>query len=75
LADGRNDFLGRRKRGEILPSFGVAPGGYLCYYDADLPEGKKWHAYFHAEDEKARQRLDAKQTAGHGRIERRRRKP
>jgi len=73
--DGRNDFLGRRKRGEILPSFGVAPGGYLCYYDAELPEGRKWHAYFRGEDEKARLRLDAKQNAGHGRIERRRKKP
>jgi hypothetical protein len=72
--EGRNDFLGRRKRGQILPSFGVAPGGYLCYYDAHLPEGKKWHAYFREDDAKAKLRLDAKQTAGLGRIERRKRK-
>jgi hypothetical protein len=71
-ADGRNDFLGRRQRGQILPSFGVAPGGYLCYYDAELPDGRKWHSFFRGDDEKARLRLDAKQTAGHGRIERRR---
>jgi hypothetical protein len=39
-----------------------------------LPDGRKWHSFFRGDDEKARLRLDAKQTAGHGRIERRRRK-
>jgi hypothetical protein len=35
---GRNDFLGVKHRGKTLDSFGVNPGGYIGYFDADLGE-------------------------------------
>jgi hypothetical protein len=65
-----NDFLGRRHEDLSLRSFGLAPGGYICFYDS-LRNGDKWHPFTHPEDVVARKRLDVKQTAGHGRIGRR----
>jgi hypothetical protein len=70
-APGRaNDFLGRRRADLSLRSFGLAPGGYICFYDG-LRNGDKWHPFAQPEDQVARKRLDVKQTAGQGRIGRR----
>lgn len=68
--DARNDFLGRSDRREALPPFGVAPGGYLCFYDA-LSHGDKWQPFTPTDDVIARKRLDLKLSGGHGRIARR----
>jgi hypothetical protein len=69
--DGRaNDFLGRRHDDASLRSFGLVPGGYICFYDS-LRIGDKWHPFAQPDDLVARKRLDVKQTAGHGRIGRR----
>ena len=73
-AEGRaNDFLGRRHEDLSLHSFGLAPGGYICFYDS-LRNGDKWHPFTRPDDDVARKRLDVKQTAGQGRIGRRREK-
>src|SRR5436305_1463590 len=53
----RNDFLGRTTRRDELPSFGIAPGGYICFYDGQR-EGDKWHPFTPSEDLIARKRLD-----------------
>ena len=66
----RNDFLGRSSRGEELPPFGVAPGGYLCFFDP-ARTGDKWHPFTPDNDVIARKRLDIKMKTGQGRIARR----
>jgi len=38
----RNDFLGRPEAGKALEPFAIAPGGYLCFWDGDQPEGRRW---------------------------------
>lgn len=52
---GRNDFLGRLKGEHGLKSFGVAPGGYIGYYD---PRTNKHQTY--TADKEARRRLAIK---------------
>jgi len=66
-----NDFIGRRRAESALRSFGLAPGGYICFYDWQR-EGNKWQPFFQPEDEVARTRLNVKQGTGQGRIGRRR---
>jgi hypothetical protein len=65
----RNDFLGRSTHRDELPSFGIAPGGYICFYDGRR-EGDKWQPFTPSDDLVARRRLDAKAAAG-GRLGRR----
>ena len=36
--EGRNDFLGRGKKGRILRSFGINPGGYVGFYDPKIQD-------------------------------------
>jgi len=36
--EGRNDFLGRGKKGHTLRSFGINPGGYVGFYDPKIQE-------------------------------------
>jgi hypothetical protein len=58
----RNEFLGASGRGRKktqLPSFGVAPGGYVGYLDPETGE----HETF-AADGKAQRRLKARNRAG-----------
>ena len=61
----RNDYLGASGRGrrQPLPSFGVAPGGYVGFYDPETGE----HETYTAPDRRAQQRLDARNRAGWGR--------
>ena len=66
----RNDFLGHRGAREELRSFGVTPGGYICFWDW-LREGDKWHPYMRDDDPVAAKRLGAKSAAGGGRVARR----
>jgi hypothetical protein len=47
---GRNDFLGRLHRGQGLKSFGVAPGGYIGFYD---PQTRSHITYSAPADKKA----------------------
>ena len=65
----RNDYLGRATRRDELPSFGIAPGGYICFYDGRCG-GDKWHPFAPSDDLIARKRLDLKSAAG-GRVGRR----
>lgn len=66
---GRNDFLGKLHRGKMLESFGVAPGGYVGFFD---PEKKDDDTYFVKSDRKAARRLALKRAAGTGRGNQRR---
>ena len=65
-----NDFLGERRRGEALPPFGVAPGGYICFYDSRA-HGDKWVPFTPSDDVIARKRLDVKRASLLSRIARR----
>ena len=67
----RNDFLGRPVPGELLPSFTMAPGGYLCYWDPRR-ENDHWHAVFDDGDAEAERRLAARTATPLGRGSRRR---
>ncbi len=67
----RNDFLGRKKRGDVLPSFGMAEGGYLCFYDGRRDEGERWNSVTRPDDPVALKRLSAKAPLRGGRIARR----
>ena len=67
----RNDFLGRPKPGDVLQPFGIAPGGYLCFYDP-AAEGDKWPAVMLPDDAVAARRMLAKRKARLSRVERRR---
>lgn len=66
----RNDFLGRPVPGEVLRSFTMAPGGYLCYWDP-RHEGDHWQSGMAPDDAVATTRLAAKRRAGLGRSVRR----
>ena len=64
---GRNDFLGRLKGKQALKSFGVAPGGYIGFYD---PNTQQHDTFAAADDKKAQRRIDIKKKyhAGRGFI-------
>lgn len=61
---GRNDFLGRVKGRKALKSFGVAPGGYIGFYD---PQANQQTTYTAPGDKQARQRLAIKNKYHAGR--------
>lgn len=62
---GRNDFLGAMgSSGQGLQSFGVAPGGYIGYYD---PVSRGARTYAQPSDDKAKQRLAIKARSHYGR--------
>ncbi len=67
----RNDFLGRPVSGEMLLPFASATGGYLCFYDGNLPDGKKWTQVAKPSDAMAERRIAAKAAAKLSRIARR----
>lgn len=67
----RNDFLGRPERGAVLPPFGIAPGGYLCFYDGRRDEGDKWTSVMPPDDPAAARRMAAKAKARLARVARR----
>ncbi|MEP6505474.1 MAG: hypothetical protein ABJD97_19215 [Betaproteobacteria bacterium] len=67
----RNDFLGRPVSGHTLAPFTNATGGYLLFYDAALPEGKKWKQVHAEGDAMAERRIAAKAAAKLSRIARR----
>jgi len=56
---GRNDFLGARGRTPALASFGVAPGGYVGFFDPEVGDQDTWFA-----DDEARRRRAIKARAG-----------
>jgi hypothetical protein len=57
---GRNDFLGRRHDGQVLPSFGINPGGYIGFYN---PATRKHETFALEGDQRARQRQRVKSRA------------
>lgn len=62
---GRNDFLGTQTRkGKTLRSFGVAPGGYIGFYD---PRTRSHETYAEPRDKAAKQRLEIKNANLYGR--------
>jgi hypothetical protein len=65
-AGARNDFLGRPTAGDELPSFTMAPGGYLCFWDP-ARDGDKWTSLMNHDDPVAAKRLAAKRHGGLGR--------
>ena len=71
VAGARNDFLGRPTSGDCLPPFTSATGGYLLFYDGDLPEGKKWKQVHEEGDAMAERRLAARAALKQSRINRR----
>jgi hypothetical protein len=71
LEGARNDFMGRPVGGETLAPFTSATGGYLLFYDANLPEGKKWKQVHLPGDAMAERRIAAKAAAKLSRIARR----
>lgn len=67
----RNDFMGDQCGDDAVPSFGVAPGGYIGFYD---PETDRHEEYFSEEKRaQARKRWREKAKAGIGRRAVRRR--
>lgn len=67
----RNDFLGRVDPGLSLAPFSIAPGGYLMFWDEQMPEGKKWTPHFDAGDGMAGRKVAAKMAARTSRLGRR----
>lgn len=66
---GRNDFLGLvDKKGKGLDSFGVAPGGYVGFFNPKTRQHEQWSA---PADKDARKRLKIKNQATFGRGYRR----
>jgi phospholipase C len=61
---GRNDFLGIVSEGKTLQSFGVAPGGYIGFFDPRARDHETWSA---PDDSKAKLRLEVKGKAAYGR--------
>ena len=61
---GRNDFLGRVKGRKALKSFGVAPGGYIGFFD---PKTNQQDTYTAPGDQQARQSLAIKSKYHAGR--------
>ncbi len=57
---GRNDFLGRRRDGKTLRSFGVNPGGYIGFFN---PKTGKHHTFERKGDKRAIQRKKIKLRA------------
>jgi hypothetical protein len=66
----RNDFLGRPTRGEVLAPFGIAPGGYLCFYDGER-DGDKWTSVMPEGDVASAKRMAAKAAGKLARVARR----
>lgn len=68
---GRNDFLGMKKDGKTLRSFGANPGGYIGFFD---PKTGKETTYLAKKDPLARRRLRLKgrYRTGRGNMRRRR---
>jgi len=60
----RNDFLGNRRDGSTLASFGVNPGGYIGFYD---PQAQQDVTFARAGDATALKRLTAKKRNAFGR--------
>jgi|GEM_PF-263905 len=56
----RNDFMGKHRGGRGVPSFGVAPGGYVGFFDPETGD----HETFVAPDPRAMKRLKIKNQAG-----------
>ena len=71
VAGARNDFLGRPDAGSTLEPFTIAPGGYLSFYDSDLPEGRKWASWTPPGDADSERRMAAKSASRQARIARR----
>jgi phospholipase C len=69
---GRNDFLGRLSDGNALPSFGVAAGGYIGFYN---PATRRPETYSAPGDGRAQQRLQLKRKHLYGRGYMRSRQP
>jgi hypothetical protein len=71
----RNDFLGRVQPGESLAPFGIAPGGYLLFWDERAPEGRKWTPHYDTGDgmagRQAAAKLDSKMASKLSRLGRR----
>jgi hypothetical protein len=67
----RNDFLGRVEPGVSLMPFAVAAGGYLMFWDEQMPEGKKWTPHFDSGDGMAGRKVAAKMAARTSRLGRR----
>ena len=67
----RNDFLGRAEPGESLAPFAIAAGGYLMFWDGNLPEGKRWAPHYDTRDGMAERKVAAKMAARLSRIGRR----
>jgi hypothetical protein len=57
----RNDFLGAREGQANVVSFGVAPGGYIGYYDSETGDHETYTA---PEDAEAQRRMEVKYRAG-----------
>jgi hypothetical protein len=57
---GRNDFLGARKGRKPLNSFGIAPGGYIGFYN---PETREHETFALKSDERAKERARIKAKA------------
>ena len=57
---GRNDFLGARKGRKTLNSFGIAPGGYIGFYN---PETRDHETFALKSDERAKERARIKAKA------------
>lgn len=61
---GRNDFLGSIVKGKSLSSFGIAPGGYIGFYD---PSKRQHETYSLPKDKKAARRKEIKKAGHYGR--------
>jgi hypothetical protein len=57
---GRNDFLGAKKGRSPLPSFGIAKGGYIGFYN---PETREHETHALKGDQRARERAKIKAKA------------
>ena len=53
-AGGRNDFLGRKRKGQALRSFGINPGGYIGFYN---PATQQDEVHSLRNDKRASQRM------------------
>jgi hypothetical protein len=70
---GRNDFLGTKRDGRSLTSFGINPGGYIGFFDP-----RKGRHGMHTQewaDERGKARLAIKRAAKTGRGSMRRKRP
>jgi hypothetical protein len=59
-AGGRNDFLGRRRKGRMLQSFGINPGGYIGFYNPGTQEDETFSL---KGDRRAKERMEIKGKA------------